>query len=452
MATGLLHWLQSEGVPAWPETLHALPCVSSCQLEHFGQNVQVGLSKYALRDLWISEWAQRRRPIVLLVLPSARNISLTELDFWALHSVAHTSTCAPRLRTAKVAILVSCGRLSIDQINIPGDPFIPHARIAQKLQAMGLDVTTKAVGLHITLSVKNAATTDLVSSSKHIPCELITPPERKQACEPCKDAEKRSSMITAPRAQCFAGPHPDAIPRRATYTPPPGKKYTKTTLIRRSIATRRGSPAQHGKPEDEVQQLWRSLSVSPQQPLSPYFGLTQVPTDYYKESVRGNGAAPCPYWHWRNSDFRVTGPPPLEQMASRPAGRLAVVHHTLVKRGANDTIEPHPDFLVRWDDNISDHFKKGRRPRLGHGRGSDIPSLRPCARVSFPNRDDIPGDHFKSLRKVKHQRRQERRDRLQDKEGDGFQPITNTNSKGEQASKPRQFVHPTWCLGSASHH
>ncbi|KAK8247447.1 hypothetical protein HDK90DRAFT_393367, partial [Phyllosticta capitalensis] len=81
------------------------------------------------------------------------------------------------------------------------------------------------------------------AGSKHIPCELITPPDRKQACEPCKDAEIDCSYAveegeevlddhSAPCRQCaasnqpcIAGPH--AMPRRATYTPPPGMKYIK---------------------------------------------------------------------------------------------------------------------------------------------------------------------------------------------------------------------------------
>ena len=47
--------------------------------------------------------------------------------------------------------------------------------------------------------------------------------DHSASCRQCADSNQ----------QCFAGPHPDAMPRRATYTPPPGKKYTKTTLIRR---------------------------------------------------------------------------------------------------------------------------------------------------------------------------------------------------------------------------
>ncbi|KAK8165539.1 hypothetical protein IWX90DRAFT_476705 [Phyllosticta citrichinensis] len=77
----------------------------------------------------------------------------------------------------------------------------------------------------------------------HIPCELVTPPERKQECEPCQDQELECSyaveegeevqdhhgapcrQCAASGERCIAGPHKDAIRVRATYSPPPGVRY-----------------------------------------------------------------------------------------------------------------------------------------------------------------------------------------------------------------------------------
>ncbi|KAK7569974.1 hypothetical protein IWX91DRAFT_381715 [Phyllosticta citricarpa] len=79
----------------------------------------------------------------------------------------------------------------------------------------------------------------------HVPCELLTLPERKQQCEPCQyhglecsygveEGEDVQDDHSGPCRQCatsgersIAGPHKDAIRVRATYTPPPDVRYVK---------------------------------------------------------------------------------------------------------------------------------------------------------------------------------------------------------------------------------
>ncbi|KAK7525073.1 uncharacterized protein IWZ02DRAFT_376165 [Phyllosticta citriasiana] len=79
----------------------------------------------------------------------------------------------------------------------------------------------------------------------HVPCELLTPPERKQECETCQDHGLECSygveegedvqedhsgpcrQCAASGERCIAGPHKDAIRIRATYTPPPDVRYIK---------------------------------------------------------------------------------------------------------------------------------------------------------------------------------------------------------------------------------
>ncbi|KAL1632480.1 hypothetical protein SLS56_003558 [Neofusicoccum ribis] len=71
-----------------------------------------------------------------------------------------------------------------------------------------------------------------------VQCELISPPGRKVPCENCLDSEKDCSYndpdtdhnLACRQCQeesltCMAGPDEDALPKRITYTPPPGVEY-----------------------------------------------------------------------------------------------------------------------------------------------------------------------------------------------------------------------------------
>ncbi|OJD33299.1 c6 finger domain protein [Diplodia corticola] len=72
-----------------------------------------------------------------------------------------------------------------------------------------------------------------------VPCELIILPTKKTACEACHEADKYCSYNDASadvgiacrqceeqNLLCIAGPDLESLPKRATYTPPPGLAYT----------------------------------------------------------------------------------------------------------------------------------------------------------------------------------------------------------------------------------
>ncbi|KAL0258947.1 hypothetical protein SLS55_006452 [Diplodia seriata] len=72
-----------------------------------------------------------------------------------------------------------------------------------------------------------------------VQCELVVPPTKKTACEACVEADKECSyddpdancgvacrQCAEAHLTCMAGPDLDSLPRRTTYTPPPGVTYT----------------------------------------------------------------------------------------------------------------------------------------------------------------------------------------------------------------------------------
>lgn len=77
------------------------------------------------------------------------------------------------------------------------------------------------------------------SGEEFVACEFIMPPTKKMACEECVEGDKECSyndqdsdhgaacqQCQEGNLTCVAGPDIDCLPKRITYTPPPGETYT----------------------------------------------------------------------------------------------------------------------------------------------------------------------------------------------------------------------------------